>query len=62
MGRGVALATNHQHKMFKQFNQNFGTGQVGMRSPVRSYALVLGGRDVTPPSKHQNTKLNFTFL
>ena len=44
MGRGVALATNHQHKTFKYFNQNFGTGQVGMRSPVQSSALVLGGR------------------
>ena len=54
MGRGVTLATNHQHKTFKQFSQNFGTGQIGMRSPVRSFAFVLGGRGVTPPSKHQN--------
>jgi len=26
MGRGVTLATNHQDKMFKQYNQNFSAG------------------------------------
>lgn len=42
MGRGVALATNHQHKTFKYLNQNFGTGHASLLRPVASFALLLG--------------------